>query len=80
MHWEGEVDTKSHPNQEAICNGYLLGREVSLPQESVIGFISHSTEQAPGPAIVSKHKMDSVVLFFLLPVCLAFVLLFCLVV
>lgn len=45
--WRRGVSTKPHPNKEAICNCYLLGKGKSVfPSEVPARYIIHS----PGPA------------------------------
>lgn len=45
------------PNQESICNWYLLGsRKISSLLRRIAGCINHTPKQAPCPEILGQHK------------------------
>lgn len=74
QHQEGKRDTKSHHNQKATCNWYLLRTGNQFSPMEWTGYINHTLGQAPGPLLVGQNKTDS---RFFLHAFVGFVLLVC---
>lgn len=78
QHWKGNVDTKFHPNQEAVCNWYLIGNRKLVSPMACHWMYPPQNSQALSPGVVNQHKNGLHVCFlafvdFLFCLCVFFV-------